>query len=143
MSMTEKELQTYHSTVNIWPSFHNRQYCKHVLTFDRTVNICFQFVFGHTYTRRNVYSPDFQSNSNSNVYSPQHFRSSYKDIFGHLYSVKLTNLSQMIKFLNDMDKMAIKTSENQTLISVLDTFSKPDKKCPFSAIWILSEHWVV
>ena len=33
MSLTENELQTYHSTVNIyWPCFHNRQYCKHVLT---------------------------------------------------------------------------------------------------------------
>ena len=28
----------------------------------------------------------------SNIYSPRHFRSSYKVIFGHLYSVKLTDL---------------------------------------------------
>ena len=92
----QKWLFISESTVNIyWPCFHNLQYCKHTLTFDSTVNICLQyrllwkqgqymftvlskvntclqFIFGHTHTRRNVYSCNFRSNfvsKNGNVYS--------------------------------------------------------------------------
>ena len=39
----------------------------------------------------NIYSTQLKKN---NVYSPHHFWSSYKVVFGHLYSVKLTVLSK-------------------------------------------------
>ena len=41
-------------------------------------------------THLNVYSTQLKK---SNVYSPRHFWSSYKVVFGHLYSVKLTVLT--------------------------------------------------
>ena len=65
----------------------------------------FPVIFGYTHTRRNVYSCNFLSvkfkvKKKRNVYSPWHFQSSYKVIFGHLYSVKLIIL--IIKPVNQM-----------------------------------------
>ena len=71
------------------------------------VNISLQFVFGHTHTRRNVYSCNiwsFLKSKKRNVYSL--FIGS--SLFGHLDSVILTNLPNFGRRINFGQRQSVK-----------------------------------